>query len=78
VQSAFQRPPPLYLPRHLLFEVLAFRIQADHFGNLDHETRKVLDRTDADKSGLVMADRLKSLDRRRTEPTPGAILLKLS
>jgi Protein of unknown function (DUF2924) len=41
-QSVFQRPPPPHVPRHLLFAVLAFRIQADHFGDLDHETRKVL------------------------------------
>ena len=46
-QSVFQRPAPLHLPRHLLFAVLAFGIQADRFGELDHETRKVLDRTNA-------------------------------
>ena len=75
-QSVFQRPPPLHLPRHLLFAVLAFRIQADRLGDLDHETRKILDRTNANKSGLAMADRLKSLDRKRTELTPGTVLVR--
>ena len=75
-QSVFQRPPPLHLPRHLLFAVLAFRIQADRLGDLDHETRKILDRSNADESGLAMADRLKSLDRKRTELTPGTVLVR--
>ena len=34
-QSVLQRSPPLHLPRHLLFAVLAYRIQADRFGDLD-------------------------------------------
>jgi hypothetical protein len=41
--------------------VLAFRIQADRFGDLDHETRKVLDRTSANEPVSVVSDRLKSL-----------------
>jgi hypothetical protein len=75
-QSVFRRPPPAHLPRHLLFAVVAFRIQANRFGDLDHETRKVLDRTNANESGLVMADRLESLDRKRTDLTPGTVLVR--
>jgi len=75
-QSVFQRPPPSHLPRHLLFGVLAFRIQVDRFGDLDHETKKVLNRTNANEPGLVMADRLKSLDRKRTDLTPGTVLVR--
>ena len=75
-QSVFQRPPPSHLPRHLLFAVLAFRIQTDRFGNLDHETRKVLDRTNASESGSAMADRLNSLDRKRADLTPGTVLVR--
>jgi hypothetical protein len=75
-RSVFQRPPLPHLPRHLLFAVLAFRIQADCLGDLDHETRKVLDRTNAKDSGLEMAERLESLDRKRTELTPGTVLVR--
>src|ERR1019366_7303376 len=70
-QSVFQRPALPHVPRHLLFAVLAYRIQADRFGDLDRETKKVLDRTNANESGLAMADRLESLDHKRTDLTPG-------
>jgi hypothetical protein len=42
-RSVLQRPTPDHLPRHLLFAILAYRIQADRFGGLDHETTQVLD-----------------------------------
>jgi Protein of unknown function (DUF2924) len=74
--SVFQRPPPPDLPRHLLFAVLAYRIQVDRFGDLDHETRKVLDRTNANDSGSAMTDRLEGLDRKRTDLTPGTVLVR--
>src|SRR3954470_23487125 len=53
-QSVLQRPAPDHLPRHLLFAIIAYRIQADRFGDLDRETRQVLDRTDAKESGTSM------------------------
>jgi hypothetical protein len=33
-QSVFQKPPPDHLPRHLLFAIIAYRIQADRLGDL--------------------------------------------
>jgi hypothetical protein len=76
-QSVFQRPPLPHIPRHLLFAVLAFRIQADRLCDLDHETKKVLDRTDASDSGSVLADQLESLNRKRTDLTPGTVLVRV-
>ena len=65
-QSAFQRPAPSHLPRHLLFAIIAYRIQADRLGDLDHETKQVLDQTDAKDTGTTMSTRLVSFDRKRT------------
>jgi hypothetical protein len=75
-QGVFQRPPPDYLPRHLLYAIIAYRIQADRFGDLDHETRQVLDRTDAKNAGVTMSARLVSFDQKRTELSPGTVLIR--
>ena len=75
-QSVFQRPAPSHLPRHLLFAIIAYQIQADRFGDLDHETRQVLDRTDARESGAATSARLVSFDQKRTELTPGTVLVR--
>jgi Protein of unknown function (DUF2924) len=74
-QSVFQRPPPDHLPRHLLVAIIAYRIQADRFGDLDHETRQLLDQTDAKKTSQ-MSSRLVSFDQKRTELTPGTVLVR--
>ena len=75
-QSVLQRPAPDHLPRHLLFAIIAYRIQADRFGDLDYETRQLLDHTGAKESGAAMSARLISFDQRRTELTPGTVLVR--
>ena len=75
-QSVFQRTPPAHLTQHLLFAVIAYRIQADRFGDLDHETKQVLDRTVAKETGPVTSARLASFDRKRTELKPGTVLVR--
>src|SRR6266478_7722787 len=75
-QSVFQRPAPAHLTRHLLFAVIAYRFQADHFGDLDHATLRVLDRTAAKEAGPAMSARLASFDQKRTELTPGTVLVR--
>jgi hypothetical protein len=75
-QSVLQRPAPSHLPRHLLFAIIAYRIQADRFGDLDHETRQLLDRTGAKESGTAMSERLVSFDQKRTELTLGTVLVR--
>src|ERR1700726_1199608 len=75
-QSVMQRPAPGHLPRHLLFAIIAYRIQADRFGDLDHETRQLLDRTDAKESGTATSARLVSFDQKRSELTPGTVLVR--
>src|SRR6266403_3800837 len=75
-QSVFQRPPSDHLPRHLMFAIIAYRIQADRLGDLDHETRQLLDHTGAKESSAAMSARLVSFDQKRTELTPGTVLVR--
>jgi hypothetical protein len=75
-QSVFQRTPPVHLTWHFLYAIIAYRIQADRFGDLDHETKQVLDRTVAKETGPVTSARLASFDRKRTELTPGTVLVR--
>lgn len=42
-RNTFRRAAPLHLPRHLLFRVLAYRLQADRLGDLDAESSRLLD-----------------------------------
>src|SRR4030081_1553681 len=41
--NVLRRRPSPHLPRHLLFRVLAYRLQADRLGDLDVESRRLLD-----------------------------------
>jgi hypothetical protein len=75
-QSVFQRPAPGHLTRHLLFAVIAYQLQVDRFGDLDHETRQVLDRTVAKEAGPVTSARLANFDQKRAELNPGTVLVR--
>jgi hypothetical protein len=41
--TVFCRRPLPHLPRHLLFRILAYRLQADRLGDLDDVSRRLLD-----------------------------------
>ena len=41
--TMFRRRASPHLPRHLLFRVLAYRLQADRLGDLDAECKRLLD-----------------------------------
>ena len=41
--TVFRQRPSSHLPRHLLFRVLAYRLQADRFGDLDAKEKRLLD-----------------------------------
>jgi Protein of unknown function (DUF2924) len=69
--AAFRRPAPNHLPRHLLFRVLAYRLQADCLGDLDNENKRLLDRSGSpERAGQNAVDSI----RRITELRPGTIL----
>jgi Protein of unknown function (DUF2924) len=75
-QSIFGRQAPSHLNRHLLFSVIAYRLQADRFGDLDHVTRQVLDRTNVEETGATTSTRLASFDQKQAKLTPGSVLVR--
>lgn len=75
-QGVFLRTAPAHLPRHLLFAMLAYRIQADRVGDLDYETRQFLDQTEAAESGSAISARLLRFDQKRIELTAGTVLVR--
>jgi DUF2924 family protein len=73
--TVFRRRAPPHLPRHLLFRILAYRLQADRLGDFDTDTRRLLDRIGS--GSLDGTDRLVAdLNRARTELRPGTLLTR--
>jgi hypothetical protein len=75
-QSVFQRPAPAHLTRHLLFAVIAYRLQADQFGDLDHVIKHMLNGMISMEAGPAVSARLTSFDQKRTKLTPGTVLVR--
>jgi hypothetical protein len=67
--TVFVRRPLPHLPRHLLFRILAYRIQADRLGDLDAESQRLLDRSESpEKAGQ------RAVARRPVNVKPGTVL----
>ena len=76
-KSMFRRePPPLHLPRHLLFAVLAYRLQADELGDLAPDTIRLLKQLASSGTTIGVMQLTSVFDRRRTELKPGTILTR--
>ena len=70
-QTVFGRRAPPHLPRHLLFRVLVYRLQADQLGDLDGECRRLLDSSESpEKAG----QRAVNLSRHNADLRPGTVL----
>lgn len=71
--TTFRRRAPPHLPRHLLFRILAYRLQADQLGDLDTGTLRLLDRSGSSADvGKLAAE----LNQRRTDLRAGTVLVR--
>ena len=75
-QTIFRRKPPATLSRHLLFAMIAYRLQAEVFGDLDAETLRVLNKIDVASSKAEITSLTRILRQRQRELSPGTILVR--
>ena len=75
-KNVFRRHAPLHLPRHLLFGVLAYRIQADELGDLQPGTVRLLKQIGSGGATVDTVRLTSEFDRRRAELKPGTILMR--
>lgn len=72
-RTVFRRRAPPHLPRHLLFRVLAYQLQADHLGDLDDSIARLLDRS---TSPAAAAKRAARIGRDSNQLRPGTLLIR--
>ena len=76
-RNAFGKPAPEHLTRYLLFRIIAYRLQADRFGDLDAETLRVLKQaTGQEAPASAVSKTLARLHQRRFAPPPGTVLVR--
>jgi hypothetical protein len=69
-QSVFRRKAPDHLPRHLLYRMIAYRLQAERLGDLDRDTQRFLDKV------VAGTNKLPAPGRRRHALQPGTVLVR--
>ena len=74
--SVTGREAPTHLQRHLLFAIVAYRVQAEVLGDLDAETVQLLKRVGSARSGIEVAPLTDAFDQRRRELLPGTVLTR--
>jgi Protein of unknown function (DUF2924) len=74
-QSVFRRKAPDHLPRHFLFRMIAYRLQAERLGDLDRDTQRFLGRVAV---GTRKGDELPASQHHRSRHglRPGTILVR--
>jgi hypothetical protein len=75
-KGVFRRQPPSHLPRHLLFAILAYRLQADELGDLAPDTVRLLKQIGSNGSTVDAARLASQFDRRRINLKTGTVLTR--
>lgn len=75
-KGVFRRQSPMHLPRHLLFAVLAYRLQADELGDLASDTVRLLKQIGSNGTTVDAARLTAQFDRRKIELKSGTILAR--
>jgi hypothetical protein len=75
-QGVAGRSAPIHLQRHLLFALLAYRIQADAFGDLDAGMVQILKAAVGSEGSAAITRLTDKVDQRNQELAPGAILTR--
>src|SRR5262249_1890169 len=73
-RTVFRRKAPEHLPRHLLFRILAYRLQDERLGDLDQATVRLFDRIASGSGGSGPGSVRKQCARDRLQP--GSILVR--
>jgi hypothetical protein len=74
-RTVFRRKAPEHLPRHLLFRILAYRLQGERLGDLDQETVRLLNSI-ASGNGGNGARSVLGKQSRRDLLQPGSVLVR--
>src|SRR4051812_10151626 len=75
-RKLFRKPAPPHLPKYLLFRIIAYRIQATAFGDLDRETIRLLDRLGREHAAERDAKALVPAASDKPSIKPGTLLVR--
>lgn len=75
-RAAFRREAPAHLPKHLLFAMAAYRLQAEVLGDLDAETLRFLKQIDQASSKAATVPLTERFEQRNRQLSPGTVLTR--
>jgi hypothetical protein len=73
---SFGRDAPPHLPRHVLFAMIAYRLQAEVVGDLDVETRRFLNTVELAASKQAAVPLTRAFEQRKRGLTAGTVLTR--
>lgn len=75
-RTSFGRNAPPHLARHLLFAMLAYRLQVEVMGDLDAEMVRFLKQVDLSPSKQAVVPLTQDFENRRRDLSPGTVLTR--